>query len=78
MKLFKFEDISQLFVEIYQFYDTTSNDNQNLLMYMKLILNNDFDLLRLDGVVLGQILLGVTGLVGVGLGVVGTVGVGSF
>ena len=47
-------------------------------MYIKLILNNDFDLLRLDGVVLGQMLLGVTGLVGVGLGVVGTVGVGSF
>ena len=47
-------------------------------MYSKLILHSDFDLLRLDGVVLGQILLGVTGLVGVGLGVVGTVGVGSF
>ena len=39
---------------------------------------NDFNLLRLDGVVLGHTLLGVTGLVGVGLGVVGTVGVGSF
>ena len=42
------------------------------------LIYNDFNLLRLDGVVLGNALLGVTGLVGVGLGVVGTVGVGSF
>ena len=69
MNLFELDIISHIFVKIYELAIFTDHSN---LIY------NDFNLLRLDGVVLGHTLLGVTGLVGVGLGVVGTVGAGSF